>query len=115
MPSDIKTLTELTTEALGILTGLDPAQDPAAEDLETIGVYVDPLMAQLAKDEVVYIDNTDEIPVEYFLPLARLLANVAGPRFGSPMNPAAKMADENALRAMTSSRPTYAPLKAVYY
>ena len=70
-----KTLIELQTEALGILTGLDPNQDPQPEDLATIGVYVDPLIAQLSKDGIVYIDDTNAIAQEYFLPLARLLAN----------------------------------------
>lgn len=112
---DFKTLTDLKTEAFGILTGLDPSQSPDAEDLETIGQYVDPLMAQLRVEEIVYIDDTDEIPVEYFLPLARLLANVAGPRFGSPMNPDAKRVDEAALRRLTASKTTFETQRALYY
>jgi hypothetical protein len=110
-----KTLTDLKTEALGILVGLDPASSPEVEDLETIGQYVDPLLAQLAADEIVYVADSDEIPVEYFLPLARLLANVAGPRFGSPMNAAAKIEDERALRRLTAGKPTYETLRATYY
>jgi hypothetical protein len=110
-----KTLTELKTEALGILVGLDPSQSPDVEDLDTIGKYVDPLLAQLAVDEIVYITDSNEIPNEYFLPLARLLANVSGPRFGSPMNEDAKRIDEQALRRLTTGKPTYEPMKAVYY
>lgn len=113
--AQFKTLTELKTEALGILTGLDPAQSPEVEDLDTIGQYVEPLIAQLEVDNIVSNADTDEIPLEYFLPLARLLANVAGPRFGSPMNEQAKQIDERALRRLTSSRATLEPLKAVYY
>lgn len=110
-----KTLIELKTEAFGILTGLDPSQAPEAEDLDTIGVYVSPLLAQLARDEIVYIGDEDAIPNEFFLPLARLLANVAGPRFGSPMNEDAKKIDERTLRRLNSSKPTYETLKTVYY
>lgn len=110
-----KTLTDLKTEAFGILTGLDPSQSPTPEDLDTIGQYVDPLFAQLASDGVVAISDSDEIPVEYFLPLARLLANVAGPRFGSPMNPAARVEDEKALRRIAAMRPTYEVVKAEYF
>ena len=110
-----KTLTDLKTEALGILVGLDPSQNPDTEDLDTIGQYVDPLVAQLAADEIVYVSNTNAIPVEWFLPIARLLANVAGPRFGSPMNPAAKQEDERALRRITGGRPTYEVVKSLYY
>lgn len=111
----MKTLTDLKTEAFGILTGLDPSQQPAVEDLETIGTYVDPLLAQLATDEIVSIPDSDEIPEEYFMPVARLLANVAGPRFGSPMNEQAKQTDEMALRRLTSGTPSYSVIAAEYF
>ncbi len=110
-----KTLTDLKTEAFGILTGEDAFNQPGPEELDAIGMYVDPLLAQLAKDEIVYIGDSDEIPDEYFLPIARLLANVAGPRFGSAMNEQAKQIDEAALRRLTSAEPTYEVLKTTYF
>lgn len=110
-----KTLTDLQIEALGILTGLDPSQDPSPEDLQTIGNYVDPLIAQLSADNVITIHDSNAIAQEVFLPLARLLANVAGPRFGSAMNADAKRADEAALRRIASSRPTYEVIHAEYF
>lgn len=113
--ADTKTLTDLKTEAFGILTGLDPSQQPSVEDLDTIGQYVGPLLAQLAEDEIAYISDSDEIPDQYFLHVARLLANVAGPRFGSPMNEAARVSDEMALRRLTASRPTYEVQTAEYF
>lgn len=113
--SETKTLLELKTEAFGILTGNPPSETPSDEDLDTIDAYVDPLLAQLAQDEIVLIADSDEIPVEYFLPIARLLANVAGPRFGSQMNQDAKRIDEAALRRLTSARPTYETLKVDYF
>lgn len=113
--ADFKTLAELKAEAFGILTGLDPSQVADAEEVDSIGVYVGPLLAQLAADEIVYITDEDEIPNEYFLPITRLLANVAGPRFGSPMNADAKMMDEATLRRLTASKPTYEPMKVEYF
>jgi len=110
-----KSLTDLKSEAFGILTGNDPYQTPATEELETIGVYVDPLIEQLATDDIVVIADTSEIPEAYFLPLARLLANAAGPRFGSPMNEQAKQVDEAALRRLSAARPTYETLTADYF
>ncbi len=110
-----KTLTELKSEAFGILTGNDPFQAPATEELETIGVYVDPLLEQLSVDCTVSIPDSDEIPEEYFLPLARLLANTAGPRFGVAMDEAAKERDERALRRLSASRPTFEVLRADYF
>jgi hypothetical protein len=47
-----------------------------------------------------------------FPPLARLLANMAGPDFGSPINQDAKRDDENTLKRITSNRPTYEVHKA---
>jgi hypothetical protein len=104
--STTKTLQELETEAFAILTGMDPNSSPTAEDLSVIEGYVDPLLAQLAADQIVYIGDSGEIPNEYFLPLVRLLANVCGPRFGSPMNEDARKVDEEALRRMQRQPPT---------
>lgn len=110
-----KTLQQLETEAFAILTGMDPNSSPAAEDLAVIDTYVDPLLSQLAADEIVYIAAPNEIPNEYFLPLVRLLANVCGPRFGSPMNEDAKLADERVLRRLSAAQATYEPLQAQYF
>jgi len=110
-----KTLIDLQTEAFGILTGLDPSQQPAVEDLMTIGTYVDPLLEQLSADSIISITDKNSISQAVFLPLARLLANVAGPRFGSAMNADAKAADEAALRRIAASRATYAVLEGEYF
>ncbi len=106
-----KTLAELETEAFAILTGMDPTSAPAAEDLAVIDTYVDPLLEQLAADKIVYIGDKNEIPNEYFLPVVRLLANVCGPRFGSPMNEEAKRVDEDTLRRLNRQEPTRRYLK----
>ncbi len=110
-----KTLQELETEAFAILTGMEPGATVAPEDLASIEVYVDPLLEQLAADQIVYIADRDEIPNEFFLPVARLLANVCGPRFGSPMNEEAKLADERVLRRLNAVQPTYEPMEGQYF
>jgi hypothetical protein len=110
-----KTLQELETEAFAILTGMDPNSSPAAEDLDTIETYVDPLLEQLAADEIVYIADRNAIPNEFFLPLSRLLANVCGPRYGSAMNQDAKDADERVLRRIVASKPTFEPMEGHYF
>lgn len=113
--ADTKTLTDLQTEAFGILVGLDPSQTPEAEDLSTIGEYVDPLFDQLEADEIVYIGDRDAIETKYFLPLARLLANAAAPRYGQAFNEDARLRDEAILRKLGSARPTYEALQAEYF
>lgn len=110
-----KTLTDLKTKAFSILTGNDPFQSPATEEIETIGASVEPLVEQLSVDSIVTISDTDEIPDEYFLPLARLLANTAGPDFGVPMDDAKRMVDEQILRRLSASRPTFETLRAEYF
>lgn len=112
---DTKTLDDLKTKAFRLLTGMGPEQEPAAEDLATIGEYVDPLLAQLSADGIVTIGDSDEIDLEYFLPLARLLANVAGPEYGSQMNEDARLRDERMLRRLVAGQPTYEPQKTEFF
>src|SRR5687767_8519474 len=107
MVDTFKTRTQLKERAAKDLGIIEPGETLSTEDDETFDGLVDPLIAQLAADGIVYIADTEEIELEYFLPLARLLANIAGPDFGSPINEPAKMQDENTLRRMSSSRPTY--------
>jgi hypothetical protein len=110
-----KTRTQLIHRALAAIGALEPGEAPSTEDYNTMDNLVDPLIAQLEADEVVYIGDSEEIPVEYFIPLANLLGNMAGPDFGSPVNDDAKMRDEKALRRMGSTKPTYQVIKTVGY
>jgi hypothetical protein len=110
-----KTSAQLKTEALSILLGMPPYQEPAPEELIAIGAYVDPLLEQLQEDKICFVQDEEAIPDVWFLPLARLLANVAGPRFGSPMNEEAKLIDERTLRRLTAAEPTYEPMQADYF
>jgi hypothetical protein len=64
----------------------------STEDDETLDDWSIP-DCQLAQDGIVYIDDSEEIDVMFFMPLARLLANMASPT-GSPINEAAKLRDE---------------------
>jgi hypothetical protein len=111
----IKTRTQLIHRALASIGALEPGDAPSPEDYNTMDGLVDPLLAQLAADSVVYIDDSEAIKLEYFVPLANLLANMAGPDFGSPVNDAAKARDEHSLRRLSAPQPTTAAVKAVYY
>jgi hypothetical protein len=85
-----KTRTQLKERAAKDLGIIEPGETLSTEDDETFDGLVDPLIAQLAADAIVYIQDSEAIEVELFLPLARLLANIAGPDFGSPINEQAK-------------------------
>ena len=110
-----KTRTQLKERAAKDLGIIEPGETLSSEDEETFDGLVDPLVAQLAADQIVYIQDTEVIENEYFLPLARLLANIAGPDFGSPINEEAKAQDEQTLRRLSSRRPSYAPAQAEYF
>lgn len=110
-----KTRAQLITRALKSLGQLDPGEDPSPEDYATLDDLIDPLIAQLAADEVVYIQDAEAIELEFYLPLARLLANAAGPDFGSPVNLDAKTTDEAELRRLNASKPTFQTVKTEYY
>lgn len=111
----VKTRTDLIERAateLGVKTAMQELSD---EDRDTIDALVDPLVQQLATDSVVYIGDTEQIPVEYFLPLAMLLANSAAITFGQAYSGDLKRAVEADLRRLTATKPTFETLRAVYF
>lgn len=108
MVDTVKTRSQLKERAAKSLAIIEPGEALSTEDDATLDDLIDPLIAQLAQDQIVYIDDDDAIDVMFFLPLARLLANLAGPDFGSPINEEAKQRDEQTLRRLTATRPTYA-------
>lgn len=110
-----KTRSQLIERAAKDLGIIEPGETLSAEDQETFDGLVDPLIAQLSGEGIVYIQDDEAIEVEYFLPLARLLANMAGPDFGSPINEDAKAMDERTLRRISAAKPSYEVLKTEYY
>lgn len=114
MADIIKTREDLIRRAATEIGKLVSGQEIEAEDHDTIAALVDPLSRQLAVDGVVDFDP-DEIEPEYFLPLARLLANESAPSFGIGKSEDVKRADESMLRKLTSSKPTFETLKAKYF
>jgi hypothetical protein len=99
-------------ERAGINLGLvQPGEALSSEDYNTLDNLVDPVIDQLNGDNIVYIDDPDSIDPTVFLPLAAIVANQAGPSFGTAINDQALMRDQNTLRRLSASRPNYAPLQ----
>lgn len=115
MTDTFKTRADLVERALKSIGALEPGEAPSPEDSDTVDGLIDPLIAQLAADQIVYIGDPDYIELELFLPLARLLANAAGPDFGSPINQEAKVVDEQILRRLSSTKPTYEVQTGEYF
>jgi hypothetical protein len=115
MADAFKTRAQLIERALKSIGALEPGEAPSNEDYATVDGLIDPLIAQLATDQIAYISDAEAIELELFMPLARLLANAAGPDFGSPVNMEAKADDEKILRRLTAAKPTYERLKVDYF
>lgn len=109
MVDTTKTRAQLIERAGAAIGVKEPGEALSPEDYNTLDNLVDPLIGQLSADEIIYVQDSEEIPVEYFIPLANLLANMAGPDFGSPVNDEARARDERTLRRLASTRPTYVP------
>jgi hypothetical protein len=115
MVDTVKTREQLIYRALASIGAIQPGEAASTEDYDAMDGLVDPLIAQLAADSIIYISDDDAIEVQYFIPLANLLANMAGPDFGSPVNDQAKARDEHTLRRMASTGPSYEVLKVEYF
>lgn len=110
-----KTRAQLIQRAGTNLGLVQPGEDLSSEDYNTLENLVDPVIAQLSADNVYYIDNSDEIDVAVFLPLAAILANQAGPSFGSPINDDAMMRDVGTLKRIAATQPTYTSAHGEYF
>jgi len=117
-----RTRRELVAEALINLGVLAAGQQPDAEDFEAVDNKFDPLVARLEQQEILDLDNSvDEIPDEFFAPLAVLLADDSALMFGLPgipasqSNPQPRQAAIDQIRLVTYARPTYTALKTEYF
>lgn len=111
---------QLIDRALKNLGALPAGQTASPEDSEAIDNLIDPLIESLNARDIVYIADTDEIPDEYFLPIAECLAWVAAPEYGMTLDPARLRPDgrpkaEDELKIMQSARPGYTTLKVDFF
>jgi hypothetical protein len=99
---------------LGILAA---GQTVAPEDFSTVSNQLDSIFRMLGALEIVYVADPTQVPGEWFLPLADIVAGVvasdfgAGPEFvkmGLGMPPGSGNA-AIALKIMTRGRPTGEP------
>lgn len=116
-----KTRTDLINQALADLGVLAAGQTPDAEDNDAVDKYIDPLIAELASRDLPQVDDSDAIPLEWFLPLAILLASEAATEFGmsglptSEANPDPVATAERRLREVAYARPTGEPQRTEYF
>ena len=91
---------QLKAEVLGELFALGSGQSPSTEDAAWVETRINSTFAALARLNIIYLADPDEIPDEAFNALAAYTAEICGPKFGKPRNPVAKQAAENELRTL---------------
>jgi hypothetical protein len=89
-----KTRSQLKERAAKDLGIIEPGETLSTEDDETFDGLVDPLIAQLAADAIVYIQDSEAIEVELFPAAGKAAGEYRGPDFGSPINEARQATDE---------------------
>ena len=94
------TRTELKEEVIGELFALGSGQSPSTEDAAWVEKRINSTFASLAKLNIIYLPDPDDIPDEAFNALAAYMAQICGPKFGRPRDYAAKQAAEDELRTV---------------
>jgi hypothetical protein len=122
-----RTQADLTNEALGNLGALGLGQAASVEDVAYISDKVDPVLRMLGALQICYIADADAIPGEMLNPLAAILASECANRFGVSTDDFAKLqqlglgvppgsgAAAMTLKQITRGRPTYEPLRSIYF
>lgn len=116
-----KTRQQLVNRALAGLLKLPATQAANPEDYAAVNGYVDGLIEQLRIRRIVSVDNLASIPVEWFDPLAVLVASAAAPEFGiqypevTASNPNPVRTAEMTLRELTYALPTRETLQVEYF
>ena len=93
-----RTQTDLITRALGMLGVIQVGNDPSEEDAQLVRGYIVGKFEELARRQILYVQNFDAIDDEYFLSLAKIIANAVAPEFGMPYDPDADAREEYRLR-----------------
>ncbi len=91
---------ELKEEVIGELFALGSGQSPSTEDAAWVEKRINSTFAALARLDIIYLADPDDIPDEAFNALAAYMAEICGPKFGKPRNFAARQAAEDELRTI---------------
>jgi hypothetical protein len=118
---------DLITETLANLGVLAVGQSQDPDDTAYVLEKYDSILRMLASLEIVYVADPNNIPGEWFAPLADIMAGECATKFGSSPDDYAKLKKQGlgeppgtgagamALKAMTRGKPTYERLKVEYF
>lgn len=105
---------ELVDQAATKVGALGAGQTLAPEDLDVIDRFAGALFDQLSEDDILNISD-DAIPASWSPYLASLLANLAGPDYGTPYTHEVKVMNEAILRKLVRAKATFEPLAVDYF
>lgn len=109
------TADQVISEAAGDIGAVLPGESLAPEDYDKIDKKYTALIGLLSGLDV-YISDRDSIDDALFLPVTRMLGNIAGsPVVGAPLNDPAWDRDLKLLQRLTANKPTYETLKTQYF
>lgn len=120
LPSQpFRTSSDLILEALANLGVLAAGQTVAPEDFSYIETRLDAILRKLAALEIVYAPDPNNIPGEWFIDLAAIVAGECAQKFGAGPEfvqlglgaPPGAGAAAQSLKIMLRGRPTGEPLR----
>src|SRR5262245_38540032 len=106
---------ELIDQAASKVGALGVGKTLSAEDLDVFEQFATALFDQLSEDEIVLIGDDEAIPASWCPFLASLLANLAGPDYGTAFDVSIKQTNEAILRKLVRQKETYEPLQVDYF
>ena len=111
-----KSSLELITRALERLQRVGAGQDPSPEDAQLVRDKLNPLLEELAQQEVVFVADTEAIPDIVFLGLANRVAAEVSADFGlGAVDPATINSLNARLRLTWVGKPLYHVQRAIYF
>ncbi len=112
--SDTKNARDLVYEVAAILGKYVPGEALGSVEYDVIDGCIDSVLGEVRP--IVYIGDRDEIPLEYFQTIARLVAVHAAAKFNNaPVDLAMVVQHEARLRYLTSQRPSYQVMQGEYF
>jgi hypothetical protein len=125
--SNFRTQADLIDEVLANLGARATGQPSAPEDITAVSEKLPSILLSLAAQEIVYVPDPNNIPGQWFSPLADIVAFSLVSKFGvsgedlarlaalgstDPSNPGSSV---RALQVMQYGRPTFEPQRALYF
>lgn len=111
-----KTSANIIADALDLLgRGPGVGQAVPVEDYTTMQGFIGPLYRQLSRKGIVTIGDYEDLPEEIYIPLTWLLANAAAPKYDMPQSADGQLEQEQEIRRILASQPTYEPLRGEYF